>query len=223
MRGVSIILAMAAFSASTAMADPALKTKAFPAAKLFPYYQNYLELPAAERDQFRMAFFLTAAEGPLTATLKRPGGDVPLTLGARGEISPLPTLADLKTAQVELTAHDGVKLNAMIELVEAMAPAQTLDATTLKKGIDQARNGARKAAGLLGAMVPDYESVCFVGAGSGNVILADGKTVPLKVSAAPNNPQHPNPCFTPADMPTARQVVLAHVPSLMPIARRPQS
>lgn len=216
-----MILAVAVLSASAATADPALKTKAFPAAKLFPYYSNYLDLPSAQRDQFRMAYFLTAAAGPLSATLKRPGGDMPLVFEARGEISPLPTVTDLKTSQVELTARDGIKLAETIELVEATAPAQTLDAAVLKIGIDQARTAAHKAAGLLSAMVPDYQTVCFVGSGSGNAVLVDGRTVPLKTSASPTNPQHPNPCFTPADIPNVRQIVLAHAPSLMPIVKRP--
>ena len=207
------------------MAQPAVDTQTLPAAKVFPFLDVYLGLPASERDHFRMEYSITGDGPPANAhlLLKRASGDAPLTLGAEGQILTQPSLADLKSAQVVMTTPKGTHYGIALRLVASEAPAQTLDVAPLKTGIDQARIAAKKAAGLMSMMVPDFETVCFIGAGSGQAVLADGKTTPLKVSAPPSAPKLLNPCLTPVDMPQARQVTLAKTPTAILIVRRPKT
>ncbi len=210
--------------AGSAMAQQAVDSETVPASKVFPFYDTYLNLPANQRDRFHMEYAVMG--GPVSdahLTLKRPTGDVPIPLGADGRLQIEPTLADLKSAQVTMTTPKGAHYAIGLRLIATMPPAQTLDVAPLKVGIDQARAAAKKAAGLMSMMVPDFQTVCFVGAGSGQAILADGKSVALKISAPPSSPKFLNPCLTPADMPEARQVTLARAPTQILIVRRPKS
>ncbi|MGZ6042826.1 MAG: hypothetical protein ACXWKW_11595 [Asticcacaulis sp.] len=200
-----------------------LKTTSFPASKLFPFLDSYLGLPPAARDHFRLRYRFHAETPVSRLVLKRPTENVPLRIGTNDELAPQPSLEDLKTAQVEMTAKTGTKYMIGLQVEESMAPALTLDAAALKTGIDQAHDGSRRIAGLMAALVPNFQSVCFLGAGSGSVIMADGQPKPLKLTSNPHDTQHLNPCFTPADYPGAKQVILAHMPSALPIVERPPS
>ncbi len=207
------------------MAQPAVDTQTMAAAKLFPFLDTYLGLPTTERDHFRMEYGVVG-DGPpadVRLTLKRASGETPITLSPDGLILTQPTPADLKSAQVVMTTPKGSHYGISLRLVASEPPAQTLAVAPLKTGIDQARVAAKKAAGLMSMMVPDFETVCFVGAGSGQAVLNDGKTAPLKVSAPPSAPKFLNPCLTPADLPQARQVTLARTPTAILIVRRPKS
>ena len=211
--------------ATGAAAQGAVDTQTMAASKLFPFLDGYLGLPPLERDHFHMEYVVTG-DGPPSAmrlVLKRPAGDVQIAVAADGRILADPTLADLKSGQVVMTTPKGSHYGIALHLVENQSLSQTLDVAGLKTGIDQARAAAKKAAGIMAMMVPDFETVCFVGAGSGQVTLADGKTAALKISAPPSAPKFLNPCLTPADLPQARQVTLAHLPSSLMIVRRPKA
>ncbi len=223
MRGIFLAFGLLSI-AGNAAAQTAVETKTVAAAQVFPFFDSYLGLPAAERDHFRMEYQVMG-DGPLTAvhlTLKRATGEVPIALAPDGRILTEPSPADLKSAQVVLSAPKGSQYHIGLRIVESEPPAQTLDVAPLKVGIDQARVAAKKAAGLMSMMVPDFETVCFVGAGSGQVTMNDGKTVALKISAPPSAPKFLNPCLTPADMPQAHQVTLARVPTALMIVRKPK-
>ncbi len=209
--------------AGAAAAQPAVDTDTLPASKVFPYLDVYLGLPPAERDHFRLDYGVVG-NGPLAnvhLTLKRPSGDVPMTMAADGRIQADLTLADFKSAQVVMTTPKGSHYGIALRIVASSTPAETMEVAPLKAGIDQARTAARKAAGLLAIAVPDFQTVCFVGSGTGQAQLADGKTVALKISAPQSNPKFLNPCLTPADLPQAKQVILAHAPTVILIMRRP--
>ena len=224
MRGIFTAASLALIAGSAA-AQPAVDSQTMSASKLFPFLDTYLALPASERDHFHMEYAVTGDGPPANAhlTLKRPSGDTPITLGPEGQILIQPSPADLKSAQVVMTTPKGSHYGIALRLVASETPAQTLDVAPLKAGVDQARTAAKKAAGLMSMIVPDFETVCFVGAGSGQAVLSDGKTTPLKISAPPSAPKFLNPCLTPTDMPQARQVTLAKTPTSILIVRRPKS
>ena len=224
MRGIlAPALAGVCLLAGTAAAQAATDSETLAASKLFPLLDIYLGLPAAERDQFHLEYVVTgpSAAANVRLTLKRPSGDVPMAMAPDGRILTEPTLADLKSAQVIMTTPKGSHYGISLHLVANESPAQRLDVTPLKAAIDQARAAGRKTAGLMAMMAPDFETVCFVDAGSGQAVLDDGKTVALKISAPPSMPKFLNPCLTPADQPQARQVSLAHTPTSILIVRRP--
>jgi len=221
MRGIFLATGLMLL-AGAAAAQTAVDTQTLPASQMFPFLDSYQSLPAAERDHFRLEYQIVG-EAPASnvhVILKRATGDLPLALAPDGRILTEPTLADLKSARVEMTTPKGSHYNLGLHLAESEAPAQTFDVASLKIGIDQARAAAKKAAGLMAMVVPDFETVCFVGAGSGQVVLNDGKTAPLKISAPSTAPKFLNPCLTPADMPQARQVILARLPSTLMILKR---
>ena len=209
--------------AGAAVAQTATESETVAASKLFPLLDMYLGLPATERDQFHLEYAITGAGAAENAhlTLKRPSADMPIALAADGRVLTLPDLVDLKSAQVVMTTPKGAHYGVSLHLVANVTPTQKLDVAPLKAGIDQARAAGRKTAGLMAMMAPDFETVCFVDAGSGQAILDDGKTVALKISAPPSMPKFLNPCLTPADQPHARQVSLARTPTSILIVRRP--
>lgn len=222
MKGAIVAAAGLCLMAGTAVAQTAVETQTIPAAKLFPFLDTYLNIPAAQRDHFRMEYALVG--GPASnarLTLKRPSGDMAVALAADGRILTEPSLADLKDAKVVMVTPKGSHYGISLRIVASETPAQVMDVAPLKLGIDQARTAAKKAAGLMSMVVPDFQTVCFAGAGSGSATLADGSSVALRITAPPSNPKWLNPCLTPADIPQARRVTLAHVPSSILIMRRP--
>jgi len=224
MRGIILAASfslIAGAAAAQTFDNKTVDSQTVPASKVFPYLDTYLGLPTAERDHFRLAYTVVGEGSPsdVRLTLKRPGGDVPMIIAADGRIVTEPTLADLKSAKVEMTAPKGGHYGIALNIVASEPAAQTLEVAPLKQGVDQARTAARKAAGLLAMAVPDFETVCFIGSVSGQALMADGKSVPLKTGASAS--KHPNPCLTPVDLPQARQVALARLPTAILITRRP--
>lgn len=224
MRGIFIAVGFSLIAGSAA-AQSAVDTQTMAASKLFPFLDTYLALPASERDHFHMAYGVMGDGPPANVhlSLRRSSGDTPIAVSPEGLILTQPSAADLKSAQVVMTTPKGSHYNISLRLLASEPLAQTLDVAPLKIGIDQARTAAKTAAGLMSMMVPDLETVCFVGAGSGQAVLTDGKAMPLKISAPPAAPKFPNPCLTPADEPEVRQVTLARLPSAILIVRRPKN
>lgn len=220
--------AAAALSTMALLAAPGVttaKTADVPVDKLFPYLGNYYDLPAAQRDHFQLAYFfiIKTGSGTIGATLKGAAGDVPITIGGDGRVTPLPSAADLKAKRpVSLTAPEGLSLGVTIKLMPLTAPATQLDADNLSIAIQQAHDGAKKAAGVLGMMVPNYQTVCFDGAHSGTVTLKSGATAALKVQKSEDT-KAATPCFTPADARDAVKVNLDRTPSAMVIVAKPKS
>ncbi len=178
--GLSLLFLSQAAGAQT-------KTKDIPSTSLFPFLQTYLALPSASRDHFHMIYLLRAQGARLSdvhMVLKRPSEQVPLSLAASGEITSLPTLNDLTTkAPIAMSAPDGAKFGITLKVAATLPLTVAYDARDLKTSVDQAHAGARKAAGLMAMMVPDFQLACFDGTTSGTATLANGKTIPLKGAA----------------------------------------
>ncbi len=200
---------------SCGLAEPTLETKQMAVTDLFPFLDKYYALPPRERDHFHLVYAMSG--GGITAMhaiLKRPGGNVPIVISQAGAMTPVPTAEDVTArTPISASAPKGTKIRMTVKLAVTMEPAQVMDAKALKVGIDQAAQSSKKAAGLIALAVPNFQRVCFAGASSGSAILADGKSVPLKVTAkAPGKPDG-LPCFTPDEQPTAVRISLDHVPS----------
>jgi hypothetical protein len=195
-------------------------TRTIPAKALFPYLEAYYRLPGNARDHFHLDYVFVSKSPPslVHIVLKRKSGDMPLPIAPDGHFPTLPTAFDIASeTATEVTAPKGAQLGMTILLVETMEPARILDVAALKVGIDQARNGSKKAAGLLAVAVPDYRVVCFAGAHSGTVTLQGGGTLPLRTFTANGKPGAGTPCFAPEDQPTATQITLDQAPSAMHI------
>ncbi|MBW8734781.1 MAG: hypothetical protein JF571_10835 [Asticcacaulis sp.] len=203
------------------------KAKAIPSPSLFPYLDTYLGLPANARDRFHISY-VVGAQGAKSSdihlTLNRASGDVPLSIAPDGEILPLPTLADLKAkTPVTIQAPEGSRFGMSLRIAATVEMAKTYDAALLRASVEQARSGAKKAAGLLAVAVPDFQTACFAGTTSGTVTLANGKTAVLPGIQHAGDVPVGTPCFTPSAMPDARTISLDRAPRVIYIQSKPKS
>jgi hypothetical protein len=225
------ILAAAAFALALGSAVPASEALAQgrPAAQakkelpklkqIFPYYDAYLRIPAAERTLFQPAYFVTRAGKPFgEAKLAVVDGATrtPIAVAADGRMRPPPLeMFRSKTALVDLDTGPG-KFGVEMSIIPTAAPAQEMDAANLAASIDQTNRGIRRVAGILGMAAPKMAQVKFLGAGSGEVVLADGRRAPLPLVEG-------GPAFRPAAFPNASRIVLARTPSRALIGPIPKS
>jgi len=211
-----LILSAAAFAALPGAVLPgaalaADKKKPPPAKKVFPYYDLYLGIPAAERSRFVMNYYLRLNGKPTTGQplyVVMPGGArTLLAQAADGRITRMPTLAELKDGVIDADERqDSDKFSVEMQLQPIVRLDQTVSAPDLVASLDQCNTAIRKKAGLIGFAVPKMEQVLFVGAGSGQAVLAGGKTVALPAFKG-------MPFYRPADLPGAQSLKFAKAPT----------
>ena len=212
-----------AVAGGAAAQDKAKAAKPPPVGKVFRFLDAYLGIPAAERSRFTLAYYL-----------RQPGDRPPppgvrvwvvqgsqrteLPVAASGRLAH-PTLAMLtnKAATVKVDRpNPDLNLNLSMELEATARPAAQLNAADLVAAVDQANRGIKRAAGVIGFAVPRMAGVKLEGAGSGEVVLADGRRAPLPVVGG-------SPAFMPASFPTARTLVLARAPGRLLIGPAPKA
>lgn len=202
--------------AQAAKARPKLRPK-----QLFPYWENYLRIPAAERTRFAPAYIVTSGGKPMTdfGLFAIDGARrAPIAIAADGRMTPPPAeFFRSKTAILDAPAATGRKFDIQMELVATAAPAREMQAAPLTATIAQSNAGIRKAAGLLGIAAPRMAQVVFVDAGSGEAVDAQGRRTPLPLGAGGS------PYFQPASMPNAQRLVLARAPSKILIGTAPKA
>ena len=195
------------------VASPALAAeKSIEIGKAFPFLKGYLELPAAKRSHFTMAYYLKVGSTPLTAPVWIVEGDkrTPLALGPGGKVTRLPGLAQLADAKLVIAVDPATKINATIGVEPLTPPAADLDAHELAAAIAQAAVGEKKAAGIMALAMPKLTNVAFVGVTSGEVEFADGRHAPLPlVKGAPT--------YDPATQPNAKRIRLPKAPEKLDI------
>ena len=209
--------ALVASAAALAIAGPALAAgqKSVEAGKVFPFLENYLKLPAPERNRFTLAYYMTRDGKPAANQKGWIGAGAtrtPVSTGPDGRVLCLPTLAQLQAkAPLVLDAPESAKFGMNMVVEAAMRPGLELDAAELAMAIAQAAQGAKKAAGLLGVMVPKFEVAAFKGVSSGSAVMADGKVVALPVLKG-------TPVYNPAKLKGARALKFAKAPSQIILA-----
>jgi hypothetical protein len=205
-RALLVGLAALALS-SSAWADGG---KVVPAAKVFPFLEAFLKVPAAQRGRLQLAYALRHDGKPATgvkATLVEAGGArIPLPIAGNGRFERLPTLAQLQAkAQIALDAPAGSKFGISLDFSPALKPSQDYDARELVAAVDEANAAMAKAAGPLSLALPDMTGVTFAKAETGVAVFPDGRTQPLPVVAGA-------PVFRPAQFKTATRVRLSRMP-----------
>lgn len=210
-RGFALSLAaLAVSSATVARAE----TKDIPCTDMFPFLLNYLNLPAAERSHFRLGYklFVSGAKMSEVRLVLKYNGETPLGVAPDGTLSPLPSTAALKSkAPVTFTRPDGSKMGLTLLITSSLPPANTYASADLKKSVEQARAGAKKAAGLMSMAVPNLDRVVFVGASGGQAIAADGAATALPKT------KDGQPVFQPSAHPAAVRVTLDKSATLLRI------
>lgn len=180
-----LILTAAALVAAPGRALATEKKPAPPLKKVFPYYDLYLAVPAAERSRFVMAYYLTVngkpAAGQSLFMVMPGGGRTPLTQAADGRITRMPTLAEMKDGVLDIVRKNPAdKFSVSMEMQPVVPLGETVATADLQAALEQCNTAIRKRAGVIGFAVPRMEQVLFAGAGSG-LALAPGKATPLPV------------------------------------------
>ena len=197
--GAFALVAVSPAAASDKLVDPK---------KVFPYYEAYLKLPAAERSRFKTTYTFHIGPQPLTAPIWLVEGDkrTQLPLAPDGQVLRLPTLAQLQTAKLQAGVPEGTKLGCTIGIEPLMRPAAEMDAREVAASLAQAAVGVKKAAGLMAMAMPKLTQVSFLGVPFGEVVTADGKRTPLPVLKGA-------PSFNPSDFPGARTLRFPKAPT----------
>jgi len=206
----ALIVSAAALAATPGLAMAADK-KAPAVRKVFPYYDLYLGIPAAERSRFVMAYYLKVNGKPAGGQnlyVVMPGGArTLLAQAADGRFTRLPTLAELKDGVLDADKKSAAdKFSISMEMQPVARLGETVATADFVAALDQCNTAIKKRAGVIGFAVPKMEQVLFVGAGSGAAVLADGKTAPLPAFKG-------MPLYRPGDLAGAHALKFARSPA----------
>lgn len=209
-RGLILTAAAAATLPGAALAADKKKPNP-PARKVFPFYDLYLGIPAAERTRFAMHYYLRLNGQPATGQaiyIVMPNGSrTLLTQAADGRITRMPTLAELKDGVVDADERkESDKYSLSMELQPIVRLGETMGVGELHAAIEQCNAAIRKRAGVIGFAVPKMEQVLFVGAGSGQALGAGGKVTTLPVFKG-------MVAYKPADQTGAQSLKFARTPT----------
>jgi hypothetical protein len=190
--------------------------------KAFRFLDAYLKIPAAERNRFTLSYYLRQpGDRPPPPGVRmfvvQGGQRTELPIAANGRVTH-PTLAMLTNKAATLVVDKptpDLTLGFDMELEATARPAAQMNAAELTGAIDQANRGIKRAAGVIGMVAPKMAGVKLEGAGSGEVVLADGRRAPLPVVAGA-------PAFMPASFPGAQTLVLARAPTRVLIGPAPK-
>jgi PAB1-binding protein PBP1 len=215
--GVAVCVAAALVASAPAVAQAPAAERSVPIDKVFPYYDRYLKLPAADRTRWALSYRIDAGGKPATgvklAYRDAGGARTPITVAPDGRMEPLPTLAQFAAGTtVAVSAPPETKFGVSLDIVPRMAPAARMDARELAASADQATKGAKKAAGLIGLAVPRFERVVFPGA-TGGTVETPGGARPLPTLGANRTPY-----FEPKAWPGATAVAFETAPTRMLLA-----
>ena len=210
-RRTLIVSAAAALTVAPGLALAADKKGPPPAKKVFQYYDLYLGIPAVERSRFVMTYYLKVNGKPASGQnlyVVMPGGArTLLTQAPDGRFTRLPTLAELKDGVLDVDKKaEADKFSISMEMQPVARLGETMTTAELVAALDQCNTAIKKRAGLIGFAVPKMEQVIFVGAGSGQAVLAGGKTAPLPLFKA-------MPFYRPSDMAGAQSLKFAKAPT----------
>jgi hypothetical protein len=205
-RRVLIASALALAAAPALAADK----KSVEVGKAFPYLENFWKLPAGERSRFTVVYYLKRDGRPaagLRGAIVLGATRIPVSVGATGRVSPLPTLAQIRGgAKLEFDVPADTRFSMGMQIEPTARPAAEMSAPDLALAVTQAAKGAKKVAGLMGMAMPTIAAVAFKGVSAGTVVHADGRTAALPVKEG-------MPFFQPGKLRTAATLKFARAPS----------
>jgi hypothetical protein len=210
-------VAMAATKLPPAVTQDGMTTQTAKAEQAFPLLKGFLALPAAERDQITLGYVLKVKNAPANAatiTLTDQGRTTPINVGAGGRLSPLPSYETLRRgATISITGPKDASVALKLKVYSTQGLKATYDAQGLARGVTQGNRAASKIAGILASIMPKLDRVYFVGATSGTVTFADGRTTALPVTGAAGEYPATTAYFAPSSMAGAKTITLNRAPS----------
>ena len=217
-RDLIALLAAGAAAPGVAFADD----NHLPLDKAFPLLSAYLTLPPAERSRFYLVYRATRDKRPTgdahAVMVAANGARTPLPLDRIGQVLSLPSLAALKSAATLEIAGAAFKLAP--EVRPTIPPSARLDAGQLALALAQLNAAVAKLAGALAVMAPKMTCAFFPDAGSGQALMANGRSTPLPIFPTPIF--GPVPYFETTTLVGARTLVLARAPSRIVLGPHPK-
>ena len=129
--------------------------------RIFPHWESYLDLDAADRDRFILRY---AMRGPEDAALwlETPEGGVEALIpDERGHVDPPDRAAFEREALIRVDAPPGT-MSVSMAMVPMLEPALSYEADALRTAAGQANAAMRKVAGVVSLFAPRMAAVRFI-------------------------------------------------------------
>lgn len=159
-----------------------------PLARLFPHWQEYLDLPATDRSHFTLAYVIGSARGVPAENIRiwydTGAGEAELVLDSGGQVLNPPDLSILAAGPVAWVNQPqggmsvSLSFQAKLELEHEISRLDTLLA------LEQANRAMRTVGGVAALFAPSFKTLIFVFEGSAPdawAMHADGSRTPLIV------------------------------------------
>lgn len=179
------------------------------AGKVYPFLDNFLKIPPQDRSRLKLTYFLLRDGKPFSsvrAWFVEPDGDkAPIPVTPEGQLTRLPTLAQITDRTKVLFEGTEGKYGIRICVQPTVRPAQEMNAQWLEQALAECNVVVKKSAGVFSAVSPKMVQVLFQGAGSGQALLDGGKTAPLPLVRGA-------PAFNPSNLRGAESLKFAKAP-----------
>jgi hypothetical protein len=180
-----VIAALAAALALIAQAGaaPGPEARSVPLERVFPFWVDYLDLPADERSAFKLDYVLSERSGAESSYwVETSDGFEPLERDLDGGATPPAPAAFEAGGRLFTDAPEGGVAVAM-RLSLSAAPAREYSIETLEAALAQAANATRALMGLRAVFMPRLDTVRFSFDGAAPravVVYRDGREAPLE-------------------------------------------
>ena len=146
------------------------------ASDVFPYWDKYIALPAANRDGFSLQYSLTFENNvPAHAYFVYQGQKTRLLVNANNIITNMPYSGFANTfVEMHGTGHGRLSLN----LVPIITLSNNIPIQSVQNALNDYRDGIR-ISGAASLLAPRFNSILFKGVNSGYAIMPNGNRIPL--------------------------------------------
>ncbi len=180
-----LLTALAAATVAPALAHARDQVTRVPLSNAFLLLSDYLKLAPDKRNLFHFSYLVRRKGKPAPDTkaayLLPDGTRTPVAFGADGEVTNLPTLAQLSSKAKFET--DGPAVEFGLELRLSAKPTADLEVAALESALAQANAAVSVFSEGQGGRLTD---AYFPDATTGQVVFANGRTTALRIFDFPN-------------------------------------
>lgn len=224
--GMVPVVAISQQNLAPATTQNGITTQTAKASEAFPLLKGFWNIPTADRDQIMLGYVLKVKKAPASSvniSLTDQGKSIPITIGAGGRLSPIPTKEQMaRGATVVIKGPKEASVSLKLKIYSTQGLKVAYDAKGLARGASQSNKAASKIAGVIAATQPKIDRVYFVGATSATVTTDDGKQLTLPVTATAGEYPASTPYFLPNQLATAKTIVVNRIPSAVMFDNAPK-
>lgn len=178
---------LASVCLSAGASTQAVEREVAPLVRLFPHWQDYLDLPAADRSHFTLAYTIGSTEGVAIEDIRvwytLGAAEIDLDLAADGLVLNPPGLDTLAASPVAWVNQPAGGMSVSMSF-QARLDGQEIDRLDTLLALEQANQAMRQVGGVAALFAPSFKSLVFVFEGSAPdawAVHADGRRTPLIV------------------------------------------